>query len=80
MVSAGDKALALGPALVVVCAMACPLAGCKIVYDDDQKKASSSTVTDLHAADLDASAWVASVWSRRTPPSSSIRCLSPPMS
>jgi predicted lipoprotein len=73
--SAGDKALALGPALVVViavvvgCATLYPLAGCKIVYDDDQKKKGpSATSTDLHALDFDAAAWVGSVWSTKVAP------------
>lgn len=68
MATAGDRARALGPALVVVGTALLALAGCKIVYDDDQKKGPSATSTDSHAQDFDASAWVAAVWTTKVVP------------
>jgi predicted lipoprotein len=68
MARAGDKALALGPALVVVGTILLPLAACKIVYDDDRQKGPSATSTDSHAADFDATAWAGSVWATKVLP------------
>lgn len=66
--AAGDKARALGPALVVACTTLLALVGCKIVYDDDRKKGPSSTSTDMHALDFDAAAWAGTVWSEKVVP------------